>query len=78
MPCGYSCMQCFDSSSCGTCVDQFYINNVTNTCDKCPFGCMYCTNSLTCITCNTGLYIDSNGNCLSCSTGVSSCSIAVI
>lgn len=39
---------------------------------------MYCTSSTTCITCNSGLYINSGGNCLPCTTGVSSCTIAVV
>ena len=63
---------------CAVCADEFYLDDNTAKCVKCPFGCKTCSDSVSCVTCNKGMYIDGKGNCIPCPTGVSSCSIAVI
>lgn len=76
LPCGYSCLTCFNDIFCMQCVPQYYLYN--DTCFKCSFGCSICSNATSCTTCNDGLYLTAAGTCSVCSTGVGTCTIATI
>ena len=76
LPCGISCISCFDSVICTQCVSEYYLSN--NQCQKCSFGCSICSSASSCSTCNDGLYLTSSGACLACGTGVATCTIATV
>jgi hypothetical protein len=76
LPCGASCLSCFDAVVCTQCVPQYFMSN--NVCSKCSFGCAVCTNATSCSTCNDGLYLTNSGTCSACSTGVATCTLATV
>lgn len=76
LPCGASCLTCFDTVICTQCISEYYLSN--NQCLKCSYGCAVCSSGSVCSTCNDGLYLTSAGTCLACSAGVATCTIATV
>lgn len=74
----YNCFNCYDDATCIQCMAEYYLDSATSLCFHCSFGCAVCNHPNSCQACNDGLYITSDGSCMPCSTGVATCTIAII
>ncbi|KAL4501732.1 hypothetical protein ABPG72_018783 [Tetrahymena utriculariae] len=78
-----SCIQSDQIIQCTKCLDGFYQNTLSNTCQPCPDNCQRCAvqaDQIKCLVCNSDPNIlqDVSGNCLSCRDQLPNCASCII